>query len=156
MNTFRQLPVFVYGTLRSGFSNHQRLAGRFDDEFPALLPSSALFVRGGLPWAVDRGNGSLRHSPPAEAGNVRGEVLRIRFGLYAEVLADLDDFEGFSPRWRPESCLYQRVARVVHYERDGRWEQTEAWVYLAGSATAEELTADELISDGVWRSGRAA
>ncbi|WP_370418177.1 gamma-glutamylcyclotransferase family protein [Streptomyces sp. QH1-20] len=120
-----RLPVFVYGTLRPGQGNHRRLlAGRTTAEEPARLRGAVLYAGPGYPYAV---------SAPAESV-IRGDLLTLAPARYAELLAALDELEGYAPG-DPRN-LYERVAREVLPDGGGT---VRAWVYLAADRLARRL-----------------
>lgn len=121
----RQHSVFVYGTLRPGQGNYQRLlAGRTVRESPATAKGLALYGRG-FPYAV-----------PHSGARTVGDLITIRPSLYREVLADLDQLEGYQAN-RLEASHYIRSARsvvaTISTSNGGTWEAFHtAWIYLAG------------------------
>ncbi|MFI1968674.1 hypothetical protein BLA24_11580 [Streptomyces cinnamoneus] len=121
-----RLPVFVYGTLRPGLRNHDRLLrGRTVAERPARMRDAVLYEGPGYPFAVaERG------------GEVHGELIAVAPRWYRPVLAALDELEGYRPG-DPRN-LYERVEREVLVEGAGT---VRAWVYLAAEATALRLRA---------------
>ena len=93
--------IFVYGTLRTGGSNHHRMAG--------ATPHGAGTVRGRL-YRIDWYPGILL----GEAGyDVRGEA----FAVDAATLAALDAFEGTE---------YRRVRTTVSRDNGA---PIEAWIW---------------------------
>jgi gamma-glutamylcyclotransferase (GGCT)/AIG2-like uncharacterized protein YtfP len=135
-----RLPFFVYGTLRPGERNHDRLLrGSIRSEEPGLLPGAVLYEGPGYPYAVAEGHGT-----------VSGEIVTALPGTYDELLDALDRLEEYQPD-DPRS-LYERVAREVT-AADGR--SARAWVYLAAPAVAARLRAlGRLIEGGDWRTRR--
>lgn len=133
-------PVFVYGTLRPGGTNHAPvLGGRVASWEAAVLPAALLYHGPGYPYAVDG---------PAGA-EVRGELVHPLPGVHEAVLADLDRLEEYVPG-DPDS-LYERVRREV-VTSDGR--RTAAWVYLAGPAVRGALSATgRRVAGGDWHPG---
>ena len=121
----RQHAVFVYGTLRPGQRNYERLlAGRTMQESPAIAKGLALYGHR-FPYAV-----------PQSGARTVGDLITIKPSLYREVLADLDQLEGYQPN-RPESSHYLRSTRsivaTVSTPNGGTWEAFHtAWIYLAG------------------------
>src|SRR5664279_6424112 len=121
----RQHSIFVYGTLRPGQVNYRRLlANRTVRELPATAKGLALYGLG-FPYAV-----------PEPGARVVGDLITIKPALYSEVLADLDQLEGYRSS-QPASSHYIRTARsVVAMNRTpngGTWETFHtAWIYLAG------------------------
>ncbi|MFF8449494.1 gamma-glutamylcyclotransferase family protein [Streptomyces leeuwenhoekii] len=138
-----ELPFFVYGTLRPGGPNHALfLRGRTRAEEPARLTGAVLYDGPGYPYAVEEPGG----------GPVRGDLVTPRPEEYAGLLAALDRLEGCTPGGRHH--LYDRVAREVTCERDGR--TVRAWVYVAAPALAARLRARGTpIAGGQWPPGRA-
>lgn len=106
--------VFFYGTLMAGFDRRRR-AG-IDQNLTYMGRGSiqgALFDLGIYPAAV-----------PGSEGRVWGEV----YGMVApdEVLAALDDIEGYRPE-NPDRSLYARSQADVTLP-DGT--EARAWVYF--------------------------
>ena len=120
----RQLPVFVYGTLRPGEPNWARLlAGRTERVVAGRFFGAVLLDCGHYPAAVER--------PGAEVGVVVvGDVVWIRPAEWSVVLTALDHLEGYAAD-DPER-LYDRVVRPVE-TADG---PVDCWVYLAGGRIA--------------------
>ncbi|MGW3492210.1 gamma-glutamylcyclotransferase family protein [Streptomyces sp. NPDC001020] len=135
-----RLPFFVYGTLRPGERNHDRLLrGRVRSEEPGLLPGAVLYEGPGYPYAVAE-----------EGGTVSGEIVTALPEAYGELLGALDRLEEYVPG-DPRS-LYERVARDVT-AADGR--TVRAWVYLAAPAVAARLRAHgRPIEGGDWLARR--
>ncbi|MCQ4082018.1 gamma-glutamylcyclotransferase [Streptomyces sp. RB6PN25] len=134
------LPFFVYGTLRPGERNHDRvLRGRVASVEAAVLPGTLLFDGPGYPYAVD---------DPRGAGRVHGELVEPLPEAYDEVLADLDRLEEYVPG--APGNLYERVVREVRCGDGAR----RAWVYLAAGPIRQELLASGRRAGGDWRSRR--
>ncbi|MFF0157846.1 gamma-glutamylcyclotransferase family protein [Streptomyces sp. NPDC005263] len=135
--TDRELPFFVYGTLRPGEPNHDLfLRGRTRSEEPGRLDGAVLYEGPGYPYAVeDRG------------GVVHGEVVTALPEVYGELLVALDRLEEYVPG-DPRS-LYARVEREVILDGDGR--TVRAWVYVAAPWVAARLRAGgKPIGSGDW------
>lgn len=119
-------PVFVYGTLRRGASNHFRMDGA---DF-----ITAGSVRGRI-YRIDWYPGLVLDDA---AGEVVGEV----FAVGPEQLAELDRFEGVSAE-EVEGSEYRRVrARVT--ARTG--ETLVAWVWEWRGPVDET----QHVADGDW------
>lgn len=132
----RQLPFFVYGTLRPGERNHDLLLrGRTTAERPALLPGAVLYEGPGHPYAVDADN-------PAAA--VTGEAVTAKQEEYGQLLAVLDRLEEYGGPGHPTN-LYERVSREVLLA-DGTPVRT--WVYVAAERVARVLRAGGTTVDG--------
>lgn len=137
--------VFVYGTLKRGFSNHEYFCrgvtgieeaviyGRLyalNAQIPALaIPETSVLAHGSLAYAgecqrqwdvvVDREQAASTDTWRM----IHGEVLTF---TEPERLARLDQLEGFHP---PGACLYHRVLAPVRLQ-SGEW--LAAWVYTVG------------------------
>jgi gamma-glutamylcyclotransferase (GGCT)/AIG2-like uncharacterized protein YtfP len=119
-----QMPVFVYGTLRSGQGNYRHiLAGYTEGERSAVLHGYRL-LDGGVPFAV-----------LGEGHQVVGQVMDIQSSQWERVLFRLDRLEGYTGR--DEDSMYVRAVRRVTLA-DGS--EIDAYVYLAAQSTC----------DGVW------
>ncbi|MCP9816063.1 gamma-glutamylcyclotransferase [Synechococcus sp. GreenBA-s] len=125
-------PVFVYGTLQRGHSNHHWLAGAgFVGE--RQLGGARLFDLGPFPMAVAADADDLAAAADSAIAPIHGELYHVSAGG----LAQLDRLEG-CPR------LYGR-----HWLQllDG----SHAWVYLG---RPRQVRHARLLADGRWR-GRA-
>ncbi|GHF06033.1 gamma-glutamylcyclotransferase [Streptomyces morookaense] len=133
----RQLPVFVYGTLRPGQCNHDLfLRGRTTAVRPARLHGAVLYEGPGYPYAV---------ADPA--GDVLGEIITLAPADYRHVLAALDVLENHMPG--DPASLYDRVEREVRLTGSG--EAVRAWVYLAADRVARRLRASgTTVPGGSW------
>jgi len=125
--------VFVYGTLRPGQPNWERLlSGRAERVEPGTLPTIDLLDCGHYPAAVNRPG----------AGGATGEVVWIKPEAWPSVLAALDHLEGHDPT-DPDS-LYDRVIRPV----DVAGQPVECWVYVAGPMLSASLR--PVVPGGDW------
>ncbi len=137
--------VFVYGTLKRGFSNHEYfcrgvtaieeavICGRLyalNTHIPALMiPETSVLAHGSLDYADDhRRQRDIVVDRELPAGTdawrmIHGEVLTF---TEPERLARLDQLEGFHP---PAPCLYHRVLAPVRLQ-SGEW--LASWVYIIG------------------------
>ncbi len=73
--------LFVYGTLKQGYSNHGHLAGQTRVAAARTVPGYRLYDLGGYPGLV---------AVPTDAEGVVGEV----WSVDADALRQLDHFEG--------------------------------------------------------------
>ena len=111
-----QLPLFVFGTLRRGKSNHHYLQLRYDRALHARLPDYAIVES----LMIDRVPGK----------SVTGELFFLTAARYQETLDGCDDLEGIAPgSLRGE--WYER--RRVTVEADHR--QWTAWAYVRPEAS---------------------
>ncbi|WP_327066108.1 gamma-glutamylcyclotransferase [Kitasatospora sp. NBC_01250] len=152
--TDRSLPFFVYGTLRPGQRNHAHfLGGHCARIQPAVLPGALLHEGPGYPYLV---------ADPDPRRRVHGELVTVRPGEFAQVLAALDLLEECRP---DGSGLYVRrplpvTVTTADSSTDtgatgtpgpGPTEQVTAWVYLAGPDEAARLRANPApIASGSW------
>ena len=139
------LQIFVYGSLKRGFDNHERLcqgflscqeatmAGELHERpsgYPVVIipKSQALAVGSADPWSDARLPASLRLDATSAAheediaSRVHGEILT--FDDPEARLPALDGLEGFRPG---EGSTYQRVVAVVLTAEDGA---VPVWVYV--------------------------
>ncbi|MEV4950289.1 gamma-glutamylcyclotransferase family protein [Streptomyces sp. NPDC053755] len=137
MTAARELPFFVYGTLRPGQYNHGLfLRGRTAGEEPALLPGARLYDGPGYPYAVaagtaeggDGGGDGRTGDGPVAVPGIAGDLVTAAPGAYGELLGVLDRLEEYRGPGHPRN-LYERVERTVVRLRDGV--SVPAWVYLA-------------------------
>ena len=125
--------MFVYGTLRPGQPNWERLlAGRTERVVAGRLPGVVLLECGHYPAAVERAGG----------GSAAGEVVWIRPAAWSSVLAALDHLEGYDPA--DPRRLFDRVVRPVETAEGA----VDCWVYLAGGLLSG--SARPVVADGDW------
>ena len=113
-----QLPLFVYGTLRVGRSNHHYLAGRFERSLAAVLPGFA-WTQTFEPLMIGRQAG----------GQVDGELYFFPAASYRDTLQRCDDLEELTPG--TTLGLYRRLAVTV----DTAEGPIRAWVYAEPGTT---------------------
>ncbi len=119
MNPLAELPLFVFGTLRRGESNHHVLAGRYERWLPATLRDfKRTTAAHGFPQVV--------RSP---GDHVTGELFIIRLRDFAETLRRCDILEGIPPG-KLVGAYYQR-ARVAVETAAG---SVTAWAYIDPAA----------------------
>lgn len=133
-----ELPVFVYGSLRPGFWNYNRVfRGRTRAEEPARLPGATMWD-GAFPYVAETEPG----------GEIVGTIIDVDSGQWDGVRRSLDRLEGFDPD-RPDSSHYLRHARMV---RLGDGSSRMAWVYFAAPLVAQRLVSrgQPVIESGDW------
>ena len=120
-------PVFVYGTLKKGGSNHFRMAGL---EFVGEGRISGRMYR--IDWY------------PALVCGVEGSVKGELYLLNDKDLAGLDAFEGITPA-ADEQRGYSRVKTEVFLESG---ESLDAWVWewAGGVGAAQPLDGDDWLA----------
>jgi len=153
--TQSQLPFFVYGTLRVGQGNWERLLkGKTTKEIPAFMPNHKMYSRG-IAYVTDdiddttitQGQGC---SHPQSGGRVIGDLMYVKPEIYQDVQHRLDQLEGYNPL--TDMGHYRRVKRLAEYTDSitGQVCQVEAWVYHGGSAVLSYLQEEHRVLDGDW------
>ena len=107
------LPLFVYGTLRSG----ERAAHMLEADVIRRAPAK---VRGRL---VDTGRSYPGAVFECTGGVVEGELVWVRAATYAATLARLDGYEGAPTLFRRVTVVAENGAERVEafaYEWQGR------------------------------------
>jgi len=116
------LPLFVFGTLRRGESNHHYLQGRYDRCQPAVLRGF--------------GRGTSSHGFPAISlcadGLVEGELFWLMPHRAAEVMADCDRLEDL-PVGELAGPYYRRACVLVEAGGD----RVDAWAYVSPETPVE-------------------
>lgn len=108
------LPFIVYGTLRPGHGNYQwALAGVTISEEDITVPNTRLVSEGGFPYLI-----------PADGQQSIATLVTVHPDHYAQVLADLDHLEGYSPG--SNFNLYDRTVRTVQTSTG----TVDAWLYI--------------------------
>ena len=123
--------VFFYGTLMTAFKRAGR--SRIDAKLTPVgrgTIGAALFDLGIYPAAI-----------PSSDGRVHGEVHRMADA--ADVVAVLDEFEGFRPS-EPDSSLYVRAETTVTFD-DGREAQAWAYFYNAPLGGAQRIESGDYL-----------
>jgi gamma-glutamylcyclotransferase (GGCT)/AIG2-like uncharacterized protein YtfP len=108
-------PLFTFGTLRRGESNHHFLAGRYERCLAAMLREfKRTTTEHGFPGIV-----------PAQGETVSGELFFIREELFGETLRQCDLLEDLPPG-QLVGRYYQR-AQVIVETVEGDF---TAWAYV--------------------------
>lgn len=136
----RQLPFFVYGTLRRGHSNHRVILAASET---ALFGVEARLDGYGL---FDAGIPFVREVPGAA---VVGELYRFAPHDYPVALQHLDGLEGYHET-SPATSLYVRTALTVCTVGG---ESVEAWVYVGGRSFDG---VERAVASGDWSVRHAA
>ena len=111
-------PIFVYGTLKQGSSNHSSLAGQHFLGLARTVPGYRLYEVGGFPGMV---------AWPDDRHGVTGEV----WSVSSPCLDELDALEGIS------EGLYQRVPVPLQQPFASLGAQT--YLYLRSIAGRREI-----------------
>lgn len=128
-----KLPFFVYGTLMTGFRNHNYL---LEGRTRIIVNASAkgtMFSVGGFPALIES---------PMD-GEIKGELAYIQPDKYERVMKELDGLEGYYERF-PERSMYLRKKTTVMTAGGA---PVEAWVYY-WNRSIERL---EHVPEGDWR-----
>jgi len=170
----QELAVFVYGTLKAGFENHQHYCrgvrrvepattwGRLYCWEPAIpileVPRASCLLRGSSDLADDLeaagrvAAATVRPRPARRRGwrRIQGEVLI--FPDPIERLALLDALEGFRPR--SGARYYERVLLPITVTPSayGAGGQQAAWVYVLPQ---DENPPGGVLEVATWQPGRA-
>jgi gamma-glutamylcyclotransferase (GGCT)/AIG2-like uncharacterized protein YtfP len=137
------LPFFVYGTLKRGEPNYERLLrDRTLAEEDAVLEPAAMYTAGPYPFLVTAAD--LLPTPQAQ---VSGQLMTIHPELYDQTLQQLDELEEYDPA-DPRSMYLRRDISVTCAGQPRR-----AWIYVAGTQIEASIRHGrlELIRDGNWR-----
>ncbi|WKV22485.1 putative gamma-glutamyl cyclotransferase-like protein [Bacillus phage vB_BceS-M2] len=111
-------PFFVYGTLRNGHGNYNRLLkGKTIAELDATITGTlhAVSPFGGFPCYIEEG-----------VTTIKGEVMHVPFLEYDQRLKELDGLEGYRPE-APKHSMYLRKLMWVTLESGHK---IKAWVYV--------------------------
>ncbi len=124
-------PFFVYGTLLPEQPNFLLWKDAIEQITPATLTDFTLFSLERFPMMVAR-----------TGERVQGALIEISAEAYPDILATIDQLEGFNPA-DPANSIYQRKAVEVH-TTDGR--DITAWTYVGD----EKYTGGRLAIGGDW------
>ena len=138
MEPMEYLPVFVYGTLRTGEGNWQwALQGKTVSDAQATLAGVQMYDQGGFPFV-------MRGEDASET--VVGDLMEIEPDLYDKVMGSLDSLEGYTPGSRFN--LYDRDIVTVT-TADGI--EHRAYVYLVAKQREGSVRAGcPRIESGDW------
>lgn len=130
------LPVFVYGTLRSGLGNYRNiLDGNTVRETPATLHGATMYDAGGCPFVSRTGTGT-----------VHGEVMHLDPHTIETTMKRLDRLESYYSPGHP-SNMYDRVLVEVE-QSDGT--RIQAYTYVTGTGAAHWTDDMPVIESGDW------
>ncbi|QSR87929.1 gamma-glutamylcyclotransferase [Methylacidiphilum caldifontis] len=170
-NLLGRLNLFVYGTLKRGFSGHEQFCkgalsikkaavyGRLYEHrsgFPVLyVPETSILAEGTEDYLSDLAKqknllskGSVwfgLHESNLLKNNwqiIQGELLT--FNDPQSRLRLIDDYEGF---WPASHCLFKRVLVPVNVEKIS----LAAWLYIGGSICRDNLV---WLKEGCWPTQR--
>ena len=107
----QKLPMFVFGTLRSGQCNHQLIQGRYDKRLQARLYGYAMVA----PLMID----------VREDACVTGELFFLSDAVYEQAMIEIDELEML-PTGELVGEWYERTIVSVS-TLEGEF---EAWAYV--------------------------
>lgn len=137
----KQLPLFVYGTLKRGEPNYPLyLEGQTVSEQPASIVGAVLYRYVPYPYLVLDADLVDGHA------QVQGMLMTIRPTVYDRVLQRINWLEDYHPgnpdnEYERVVCTAQTAAGMV-----------EAWVYVAGARVLAAIRAGKIprVTGGVW------
>jgi gamma-glutamylcyclotransferase (GGCT)/AIG2-like uncharacterized protein YtfP len=137
-HTLDYLPVFVYGTLRTGQDNWRRLLqGKTLTQRPAIAPDHKMYAT------------NYAYVTDAPGQQIVGELVEIRPECYQRVMQDLDRLEDYDPL-DPEHSLYVRVEREVWLVDAEPNERRRAWIYHLNPRRQDSFSDAALVAGGDW------
>ncbi|HPI78330.1 MAG TPA: gamma-glutamylcyclotransferase [bacterium] len=126
--------IFVYGTLLSGMSNHERFCGDALTIEPAVTTGRLYHLPYGFPAMFD-----------APDGQVFGEVMT--FPDIDKTLERTDQLEGFHPEGHSHYLRILKNVRIV-----AKRKCTTAWVYVYPlEKLSSVLSIGKPINSGRWK-----
>ncbi|SFQ15344.1 Uncharacterized conserved protein YtfP, gamma-glutamylcyclotransferase (GGCT)/AIG2-like family [Salibacterium halotolerans] len=128
-------PVFVYGTLRRGLHNYERLlSGRTEEERRAVIT--------GRLYAADHG----RFPCLVKEGNtiVQGDIMYIQNDKYDDVLEDLDRLEGYDEGDTAGSEYVRDIVTVT--DERGREIEAHTYYWNQPAGLGEHITSGDWVT----------
>jgi gamma-glutamylcyclotransferase (GGCT)/AIG2-like uncharacterized protein YtfP len=125
-------PVFVYGTLKKGYSNFNRILKSRVYDIKVAKALGKIYNLGAFPCFVEK-----------ESGIVYGELMFIKSLLYDDTIRELDYLEGY----REENKYGNLYVRKLINVKDDKNIRHKAWIYVWNKEVPENL----LIKNGIWR-----
>tara|TARA_B100000029_G_C17105060_1_gene789364 strand:- start:45 stop:617 length:573 start_codon:yes stop_codon:yes gene_type:complete len=126
-------PIFVYGRLQSGFSNHRRI---FENSLNVLYPGE--FRKGVLCHYIDNdkiGACDMDYgfcdieNTKYENDIIKGEILYLYKENYYETIQEIDKFVGYYGV-NNDNNIYKRCIRSVYYKDGKGGKEIKALIYL--------------------------
>lgn len=126
------IPIFVYGTLREGLYNYDRiLKGKTESIVDATIDEYDMLDLGSFPGIISGSN------------TIVGEVMNIKPNYYLQTLQLLDRLEGYNPSQKSKSLYHREIKKVKLV--DGK--EIDAYVYVYN--TKQGINFNE-VSSGDW------
>lgn len=127
------LPVFTYGTLRTGQPNQRPLENIIDEAIEAQVEGMEMF---------DYNNGSFPVARQADGSTITGEWLYFTPEYYEEAMAYMDVLEGYDAK-TPDRNMYNRI---IVTDTTGR----RGYMYVAGPMWDKDFDRMRKIESGDW------
>ncbi len=112
--TMKELPVFVYGTLKPGEKMFRHISHAVKDAVPACVPGRLYETPFGYPLLISSGG--------EEEAMVNGMLLTAVEGLYEEMVRIIDVIEGEAGFEKGEREVIledgRRVAAIVYFYQE--------------------------------------
>lgn len=124
------IPIFVYGSLLTGFHNSRIIPPKFNRVEGVLLEADLYDYCGSFPMAV---NGD---------GRIVGELVTIPDKEYNSVLSRLDTLEGYHGSGKIN--FYNRVQKTVVVNNT----KIKAWVYIGNN---RQVSGKNRVKSGNWK-----
>jgi gamma-glutamylcyclotransferase (GGCT)/AIG2-like uncharacterized protein YtfP len=131
MTEEQYLPFFVYGTLMTGYGNHNRIVKGTTIYIREASTIGTLYSVGGFPGLIEGEN------------DIEGQLLFIDPKLYDRVLERMDRLEGYYKE-RPKTSMYIRKKKNIMDNDSGSI--IEAWVYYWNGTRSLPI-----VESGSWR-----
>lgn len=137
----RNLPYFVYGTLRPGNGNFKRyLEGKSFHLRPAKLTGFVMVSLGGFPMAIETGN---------KKDVIVGELVSLRPKEFASTTKSLDALEGYPSFY--DKLIVSAEAEEIMSDNVVKLRDEEAYVYASPEVHAEKyLKTYSKVIGGDW------
>ena len=125
--------VFVYGTLKKGFSNHNRILAGYDIKISPVWTYGELYDLGYFPAMTEGEN------------KVYGELIEFD---NLEILKRVDYLEGYRGENSNYNFYERRIIQIFTDKNEVR-----AWAYFLNKSKIIEHDGD-LITSGIWSNYR--
>lgn len=140
----KQLPIFVYGTLRPGYGNYEwALQGKTYQEVSAKIYGFTMFNGPGFPYMT-----YARPDLRVDATSVTGTLVWLDPVEYDWILQALDHLEGFIEPAHPDNH-YECIITIV----EANEQPVEAYAYVATPYLMDRLwehREEDIIPSGDW------
>ncbi len=156
----KQYPLFVYGTLLEGFRNEQRyLKGKVSSRQKAKLRGGRIYHLSSFHYPIlvldfdhepdseqmIETKCSLKREPPgrnecskSSETIITGELIFIKSELYEQVMAEIDQLEGYIGKADPQN-LYDKILVEVYTKASDKPQQAIVYCYPEGKALPQQI-----------------